>query len=83
MMDMYEAFESCAADFKNLKSTLADPAGSARLAAIRAALEASARNISAATAATEVDRDNLAKLYRGMLAASRIVSHLQDGRAAS
>ncbi len=80
---MYEPFESCATDFKNLKNTLAEPTGGARLTAIREALEASARNISAATGATDVDRDNLSKLYRGMLAASRIVSHLQDKRAAA
>jgi len=83
MMEMYEPFESCATDFRNLKGTLADPAASQRLTAIREALEASAKNISAATGATEIDRDNLAKLYRGMLAASRIVSHLQDRQAAS
>lgn len=80
---MYEPFETCAADFKNLKSTLADPSGSARLAAIRSALEQSAQNISATTGASEIDRDNLAKLYRGMLAASRIVSHLEDKREAA
>ncbi|MGN6651043.1 type III secretion protein [Trinickia sp.] len=79
---MYEPFEACATDFKNLKGTLADPAGSVRLAAIREALEASARNISAVAGETEVDRDNLAKLYRGLLAAGRIVSHLQEKRAA-
>lgn len=80
---MYEPFDACATDFRNLKGTLADPAAHSRLTAIREALEASARNISASTGATEVDRDNLAKLYRGMLAASRIVSHLQDKQATS
>jgi hypothetical protein len=79
---MYEPFDSCAADFRNLKGMLAAPGGGARLTAIREALEASARNISAATGATEIERDQLAKLYRGMLAASRIVSHLQDKQAA-
>lgn len=75
---MYEPLETCAADFNDLQKTLADPAGGPRLAAIRTALEATAKNLSEAAGATEVDRNNLAKLYRGMLAASRIVAHLQD-----
>jgi hypothetical protein len=33
--------------------------------------------------ATATDRDNLGKLYRGMLAASRIVAHLQEKRGAA
>jgi hypothetical protein len=83
MMDMYEPLETCAADFNNLQKMLDDPAGGPRLTAIRTALEATAKNISEATGATEVDRNNLAKLYRGLLAASRIVSHLQDKRGAA
>jgi hypothetical protein len=80
---MYEPLETCAADFNDLQKTLADPAGGPRLAAIRTALEATAKNLSEAAGATEVDRNNLAKLYRGMLAASRIVAHLQDKGSAA
>lgn len=80
---MYEPLEACAADFNELQKTLADPAGNPRLAAIRSALDATAKNLSEAEGATEVDRNNLAKLYRGMLAASRIVAHLQDKGSAA
>ena len=80
---MYEPLEACAADFNELQKTLADPAGGPRLAAIRSALDATAKNLSEAEGTTEVDRNNLAKLYRGMLAASRIVAHLQDKSGAA
>lgn len=80
---MYEPLEACAADFNELQKTLADPAGHPRLAAIRSALDATAKNLSEAEGATEIDRNNLAKLYRGMLAASRIVAHLQDKGSAA
>lgn len=80
---MYEPLENCATDFNNLQKTLADPAGGPRLMAIRDALEATARNVSETTGDTEVDRNNLAKLYRGLLAASRIVAQLAEKRGAA
>ncbi|WP_114810505.1 type III secretion protein [Paraburkholderia kururiensis] len=80
---MYEPLQACAADFNDLQKTLADPNGGPRIAAIRAALDATAKNISETAGATATDRDNLGKLYRGMLAASRIVAHLQEKRGAA
>jgi hypothetical protein len=74
---MYEALEACAADFNDLSTTLSDPA---RVARVCAALDACAKQIGEAVGATDIDRDNLAKLYRGMLAAKRIVSQLQEKR---
>lgn len=79
---MYEPLDACAGDFARLPTLIAEPAPGARLTAIREALEATAQNISATTGETEIERDHLAKLYRGMLAASRIVSHLQNKQAA-
>ena len=79
---MYEPLEACAADFCEFKKTLTEPGNADRLDVIRAALDATAENISATVGATDVERDNLAKLYRGMLAASRIVSELQEKQAA-
>jgi hypothetical protein len=72
---MYQALEACAVDFNDLSKSLADPA---RVATIRAALDACAKRIGETTGETEIDRSNLGRLYRGMLAASRIVSTLQE-----
>ena len=43
--NIYAPLEACAADFNDLQKTLADPAGGPRLAAIREALEATAKNV--------------------------------------
>ncbi|MFM0170847.1 type III secretion protein [Paraburkholderia sediminicola] len=80
---MYEPLEACAADFANIQKLLADPECDARLMEIQGALEATAKNISDATGATELERNNLARLYRGMLAASRVVSQLMEKRSAA
>lgn len=78
--NLFAPLEACAADFNDLHKTLADPAGGPRLEAIRAALDATAKNIGEAQGATDLERDNLAKLYRGMVAASRIVAQLVERR---
>ncbi|AXE96571.1 hypothetical protein J2797_004247 [Paraburkholderia terricola] len=83
MTNMYAPLEACATDFNDLQKTLADPDGGPRLAAIREALEATAKNVGETNGATELDRNNLAKLYRGLLAASRIVAQLADKRGAA
>lgn len=79
---MYEPLDACAGDFARLQALVTEPAASGRLTAIREALDATAQNISATMGETEIERDHLAKLYRGMLAASRIVAHLQNKQAA-
>lgn len=79
---MYEPLEACAGDFGRLQTIVTDPEAGARLTAIREALDATAQNIGSTTGTTESERDHLAKLYRGMLAASRIVAHLQSKQAA-
>lgn len=80
---MYEQLDAHGSAFNDLQKTLADPARSAQVDAIRAALDATAEQIGAAQGATDVDRNNLARLYRGFLAASRVVGHLQDKYAAA
>ncbi|MGF6971593.1 hypothetical protein QFZ94_000020 [Paraburkholderia sp. JPY465] len=81
--NIYAPLEACAADFNDLQKTLADSTGRPRLAAIREALEATAKNVGVAHGATELDRNDLAKLYRGLLAAARIVEQLSDTRDAT
>ncbi|MFP6560952.1 type III secretion protein [Paraburkholderia sp. B3] len=74
---MYEAIEAYAPEFDNLRDTLVQQ-GSASIDAIRDALETTARRIGEAQGNSELDRDNLSRLYRGFMAASRVVGHLQD-----
>lgn len=76
---MYEALEACAEDFNNLPKIITD---SSKVGVIRAALDATARRISEETGETEVDRASLAKLCRGLFAASRIVADLHEKRSA-
>ncbi|CAN7582410.1 type III secretion protein [Trinickia sp. LjRoot230] len=80
---MYEPIEACATDFNEFQKMLADPSSTERIETIRAALEATAANISKETGSNEMERNQLAQLYRGMLAASRIVAHLQEKRGAA
>lgn len=80
---MYEPLEACATDFNEFQKLLADPTSAERVNAIRAALERTAENISKETGGNEMERNHLAQLYRGMLAASRIVAHLQEKRSAA
>ncbi|SIT38198.1 conserved hypothetical protein [Paraburkholderia ribeironis] len=69
--NIYAPLEACAADFADLQNTLADPAAGPRLAAMLEALEATVKNVSEAHGATELDRNDLAKLYRGHRARHR------------
>jgi hypothetical protein len=75
---MYEQLEKCSADFNELKRTLAQPDGAPRVAAIRAALVASAEEIATTQGANELESNQLAKLYRGLLAATRVIDALQE-----
>lgn len=80
---MYETLESCAAQFNELRQLLADPEKRDRVDAIRTALSATASQIAETPGANAIERDELAKLYRGMLAAERIIAHLQEKRSAA
>lgn len=80
---MYEQLEPYGSDFNDLPKTLADPAGAPRIEAIRHALDQTAQQISEAQGANDLDRNNLAKLYRGFLAASRVLGRLQEKQGAA
>jgi hypothetical protein len=81
---MYDALLPVAQDLNALDATLAAPDGSARVARIAAAFDETARRISSATqsATDERERLELQKLYRGMIAARRIVLALHERHSA-
>ncbi|AOJ71182.1 MULTISPECIES: hypothetical protein [Burkholderia] len=80
---MYEALERAADDCGPLEQALAAPDAAARIGALRRALGETAERVSAATAqaASEFDRDAMQKIYRGLLAAQRIVATLHEANA--
>jgi hypothetical protein len=79
---MYDALLPIAQDLNALDATFAAPDSAARVARIAAAFDETANRISAATQAAldEHERTNLQKLYRGMIAARRIVLTLYERR---
>jgi hypothetical protein len=81
---MYDALLSVAQDLNALDATLAAPDGSTRVARIAAAFDETARRISSATqsAVDDHERLELQKLYRGMIAARRIVLTLHERHSA-
>ncbi|WP_206956894.1 type III secretion protein [Trinickia acidisoli] len=80
---MYEAIEAHAAEFDELRAVLARQ-DSVTIEAIRSALEATASRIGETQSHSELDRNNLSRLYRGFMAASRVLGHFQEvGSAAS
>ncbi len=78
---MYEALEPYAKDFNDIRTLLDSPDSQARVAALRAAVDATAEKIGATPSTNDLDRSNLAKLYRGFLATSRALAKLQEQRA--
>ncbi|MEJ0003118.1 MAG: type III secretion system protein [Pararobbsia sp.] len=81
---MYDALLPIAQDLNALNATLAAPDGPQRVARIAAAFDETARRISSATqvAADERERLDLQRLYRGMIAARRIVLSLHERHSA-
>ncbi|KVA24585.1 type III secretion protein [Burkholderia ubonensis] len=77
---MYEALERAADVCGPLEQALAAPDAAARIGTLRQALGETAERVSAATAqaASDFDRDAMQKIYRGLLAAQRIVATLHD-----
>ncbi|WP_186062502.1 type III secretion protein [Burkholderia gladioli] len=78
---MYEPLEPYAKDFNEIRTLLNAPDSQDRVNALRAALDATAEKIGATPSTNELDRSNLAKLYRGFLATSRALAKLQEQRA--
>ncbi|MCU9952155.1 MULTISPECIES: type III secretion protein [Burkholderia] len=79
---MYEPLEPFARDFNEVRTLLDDPAGDGRLRELCIAIEAVAERLGTAPALTDFDRSNLAKLYRGFLATSRVLTGLQEAEKA-
>ncbi|HEV3104145.1 MAG TPA: type III secretion system protein [Trinickia sp.] len=77
---MYDALLPIAQDLNALDATLAAPDSQQRIARIATAFDETARRISTATqtAADDRERIELQKLYRGMIAARRIVLTLHE-----
>ncbi|KVQ06838.1 hypothetical protein [Burkholderia ubonensis] len=75
---MYEQLEAVAAKLNDLQSYLEHTNGSDRDTLVCNALEATAHECLAAKAETELDRQRLASLYHGFMAANRIVLRLQE-----
>ncbi|KVN39668.1 type III secretion protein [Burkholderia pyrrocinia] len=80
---MYEALERAAEDCGPLEQALGAPDAAVRIGTLRQALGETAERVSAATvqAASDFDRDAMQKIYRGLLAAQRIVATLHEANA--
>ncbi|WP_109477466.1 type III secretion protein [Paraburkholderia sp. C35] len=75
---MYEAIERHAPLFMQLQTVVTAPDADARVAELRKALEDSAEQLNHAADGTAADRDARARIYRGLIAASRIVGQLRE-----
>ncbi|KVN09197.1 hypothetical protein [Burkholderia stagnalis] len=77
---MYEALEQAADACGPLEQALGAPDAAMRIGTLRQALGETAERVSSATAqaASDFDRDAMQKIYRGLLAAQRIVATLHD-----
>ena len=75
---MYQAIERHAAKFNDLQGLVRAPDADAQVAQLRRALEESAEALNSHTDSSIEDRDARAKIYRGLLAASRIVAQLRE-----
>lgn len=77
---MYEKLGAVAPLLENLGATLSSPDASVRVGTILAALDETAQQISneALSAQSGDDRAALHTIYRGMLAAKRIVARLHE-----
>ncbi|BCG01465.1 hypothetical protein PPGU19_060330 (plasmid) [Paraburkholderia sp. PGU19] len=75
---MYEAIERHAQHFMQLQNVVTAADADARVAELRKALEESAEQLNHAPDGTAADRDARARIYRGLVAASRIVGQLRE-----
>jgi len=75
---MYEAIERHAQHFMALQNVVTAADADTRVAELRQALEESAEQLNHAADGTAADRDARARIYRGLVAASRIVGQLRE-----
>ena len=75
---MYEAIDRHAQHFMALQNVVTAADADTRVAELRKALEESAEQLNHAADGTAADRDARARIYRGLVAASRIVGQLRE-----
>jgi len=75
---MYEAIERHAQHFIELQKVVTGADADSRVAELRKALEDSAEQLNHAADGSAADRDARARIYRGLVAASRIVGQLRE-----
>lgn len=74
---MYEEIEAHAADFNGLRATITNQ-DNARIDVLCHALDQTAERLAETKGHSDLDRNNLARLYRGFAAASRVLRYLQE-----
>jgi hypothetical protein len=75
---MYQAIEQHAAQFSNLGNLLRGPDAERHALELRRALEEGANEVNSQVAVSSEDREVRARIYRGLIAASRIVAQLNE-----
>ncbi|WP_323123311.1 type III secretion protein [Burkholderia alba] len=74
---MYEPITPYAQQFDNLSAILKNPDAAPIIVKIQSALAEIAENVNHITPTSNVDIRNIATLYRGLLAASRIIDQIR------
>jgi hypothetical protein len=75
---MYEVLERVGSDFANLPQLIEEDGAESKIAAICSALEETAATVASVSGGDDLDRNNRAKIYRGLIAAKRVLIQLRD-----
>lgn len=75
---MYEPITPYAKQFDNLSALVRDPAAAPTIEKIQRSLVEVAENINNAAPGSDTDNRNRATLYRGLLAASRVIHQIRQ-----
>ncbi|MCA8095222.1 type III secretion protein [Burkholderia anthina] len=75
---MYEPITPYAKQFDNLSALVRDPAAAPTIEKIQHALVEVAENINNAAPGSDTDNRNRTTLYRGLLAASRVIHQIRQ-----
>ncbi|WP_322082401.1 type III secretion protein [Burkholderia sp. BCC1972] len=74
---MYEPITPYAKQFDNLSAIARDPNAAPTIDGIQRALSEIAENVNNAAPGADIDNRNRATLYRGLLAASRVIQQIR------
>ncbi|NTZ07523.1 type III secretion protein [Burkholderia sp. Bp8992] len=74
---MYEPITPYAKQFDNLSAIARDPNAAPTIDGIQRALAEIAENVNNAAPGADIDNRNRATLYRGLLAASRVIQQIR------